>query len=288
MNEKLDVDDRALTYRLAANVFKRSNEIQEKVKGLVALVHLAALQESQQMWEQSNNTLRQLRDMFASAPDAGKAAPDWVVEYASRGIPDEEPSQHELKQMLFICNEYSDRQRATARRLDTEEAWQSYASSIHRVAFGLETVSSDNREAATRLHQQGCAIRRTLVERFNTPEAMKLLLSSLLFHHNNAAKDTTERIDLLKEELAVARTMEEKFPNKGLASVADVLLNLTLAYKELQNVSAATRYLSELEHVMCELEDKDPGSLRDSMFGDPTLLLVDFTEVQRQLRAPPT
>ena len=117
---------------------------------------------------------------------------------------------------------------------------------------------------------------------------MKLLLSSLLFHHNNAAKDTTERIDLLKEELAVARTMEEKFPNKGLASVADVLLNLTLAYKELQNVSAATRYLSELEHVMCELEDKDPGSLRDSMFGDPTLLLVDFTEVQRQLRAPPT
>ena len=123
-----------------------------------------------------------------------------------------------------------------------------------------------------------------LVERFHTPETMEGLLWSLELFHDCAAKDLTERIGFLEEELIVARKKERNFPNKGLSRIAETLLAIITAYTELHDVSAAMNYLPELETIMAKREHMDPT---DPFWG-PDMLTTGFIDMQKKLRGTQT
>jgi len=292
LDAKLDVDDRTLTYRLAARIFEVSSAVGDKVKALIALVDLAVLQGSQSRSEEQENTVRRLGDLLISAPDAAKAAPDRVIEYASSNYgfwnySYDDTSQDEWSTLVSIRTMHLDRQRALATRLDTEDAWSSAAWAFHYLAASLMSVSTENRETAINLHHEALAIRHMLVERFPTPEAVDGLLWSLELFHGCAENDLTERIGFLEEELIVARKLESDFPNRGLSWIAERLLAIITAYTELHDVSAAMNYLPELETIMAKLEHMrppDPLGWPDT----PDMLTIGFIDMQKKLRGTQT
>jgi tetratricopeptide (TPR) repeat protein len=222
LNEKLDVDDRALTYRLSANIFERSTEAADKTRALLAFAHLTQLEESRYSFEGALNAASRFATLFSTAPDSREMIPAWAVRRCVSPL----KSAGHLDEATALLDSMLGLQRDRAQRLKTPEARQDFASTLNNA--GVLASMREDHGAAAELFRQSLDILRDLAQQLKSAEAQEDLASTL----NNAGALAEKRDDhaaaaeLFRQSMEIRRELAQRLKTpEALSKLAESLYN---------------------------------------------------------------